>query len=53
MDEKSTPRELSEAELDHVTGGSAIHQGSGKNPSGKKVDVFSGNPHNAPDNPTP
>jgi len=42
------PVELTDAELDHVHGGSAIHQGSGKNPSGNKVGPFEGNPHDQP-----
>jgi hypothetical protein len=41
-------RVLSDAELKHVHGGAAPDQGSGKNPSGNKVDVFSGNPHDRP-----
>jgi len=41
-------RVLSDAELKHVHGGSPPDQGSGKNPSGNKVDVFSGNPHDRP-----
>jgi hypothetical protein len=41
-------KELAEAELEHVHGGAAPDQGSGKNPSGNKVDVFAGNPHDRP-----
>jgi hypothetical protein len=31
-----------------VSGGAPPAQGSGKNPSGKKVDVFAGNPFDRP-----
>jgi len=41
-------RELTEKEIEQVHGGSAIHQGSGKNPSGNKVGPFEGNPHDQP-----
>jgi hypothetical protein len=41
-------KEIAEAELEHVHGGAPPDQGSGKNPSGNKVDVFSGNPHDRP-----
>ncbi len=41
-------KEVAEAELEYVHGGSPPDQGSGKNPSGNKVDVFSGNPHDRP-----
>jgi hypothetical protein len=41
-------RELTDAEVDQVHGGSAIHQGSGKNPAGNKVGPFEGNPHDQP-----
>jgi bacteriocin-like protein len=46
--DKRLMRELKEKELDQVSGGAAPDQGSGKNPSGKKVDVFAGNPHDRP-----
>lgn len=52
MEKETELRVLSDAELKHVHGGgggdSPPHQGSGKNPSGNKVDVFSGNPHDRP-----
>ncbi len=41
-------RVLNESELRQVSGGATPHQGSGKNPSGNKVDPFSGNPHDRP-----
>jgi hypothetical protein len=41
-------KEIAEAELEYVHGGAPPDQGSGKNPSGNKVDVFSGNPHDRP-----
>ena len=48
MENETEPRVLSDAELNHVHGGAPPHQGSGKNPSGNKVDVFAGNPHDRP-----
>jgi hypothetical protein len=48
MENETEPRVLSDAELDHVHGGAPPDQGSGKNPSGNKVDVFAGNPHDRP-----
>lgn len=41
-------RDLKPEELDYVSGGAKIDQGSGKNPSGNKVEPFSGNPHDEP-----
>jgi hypothetical protein len=41
-------RILDEQELRHVSGGAPPAQGSGKNPSGNKVEPFSGNPHDRP-----
>jgi bacteriocin-like protein len=41
-------RALTETELKQVSGGAQPAQGSGKNPSGNKVDPFSGNPHDRP-----
>jgi bacteriocin-like protein len=41
-------RELSEKELQQVSGGAQPDQGSGKNPAGNKVDPFAGNPHDRP-----
>jgi len=41
-------KEIAEAELEYVHGGAPPDQGSGKNPSGNKVDVFAGNPHDRP-----
>jgi hypothetical protein len=41
-------KEIAEAELEHVHGGAPPDQGSGKNPSGNKVDPFAGNPHDRP-----
>jgi bacteriocin-like protein len=41
-------RELNEKELRHVAGGAPPDQGSGKNPSGNKVEPFSGNPFDRP-----
>jgi hypothetical protein len=41
-------RLLDEKELPQVSGGAQPDQGSGKNPSGNKVDPFSGNPHDRP-----
>jgi hypothetical protein len=46
--EDNKVRQLTEAELDHVTGGAPPDQGSGKNPSGNKVGPFAGNPHDRP-----
>ena len=43
-----TMRELDDKELRQVSGGAPPDQGSGKNPSGNKVDPFSGNPHDRP-----
>jgi hypothetical protein len=42
------PIELTEEQLDHVTGGAQPDQGSGKNGGGNTVDVFAGNPHDRP-----
>jgi hypothetical protein len=42
------PRELSEKEIQQVSGGAPPDQGSGKNEGGHKVDVFAGNPHDRP-----
>jgi hypothetical protein len=41
-------RTLEVSELRKVSGGAQPDQGSGKNPSGNKVDPFSGNPHDRP-----
>jgi hypothetical protein len=41
-------RVLKETELKHVSGAGVPAQGSGKNPSGKKVKPFAGNPHDRP-----
>jgi bacteriocin-like protein len=41
-------RELSDKELDAVSGGAPPDQGSGKNEGGNKVDPFAGNPHDRP-----
>ncbi len=41
-------RVLTDKELRQVSGGAPPDQGSGKNPSGNKVDVFAGNPHDRP-----
>ena len=41
-------KEIAEAELEHIHGGSPPAQGSGKNEAGKKVDPFAGNPHDRP-----
>jgi len=41
-------RELNEVETKGVSGGAQPDQGSGKNPSGNKVDPFAGNPHDRP-----
>ena len=41
-------RTLNENELKKVSGAGTPDQGSGKNPSGNKVDPFSGNPHDRP-----
>jgi hypothetical protein len=40
--------ELTDVELDHVSGGAPPHQGSGKNEGGHVVDKFAGNPHDRP-----
>jgi hypothetical protein len=45
---KYTMRTLNETELKQVSGAGTPHQGSGKNPSGNKVEPFSGNPHDRP-----
>lgn len=41
-------RTLTKKETRKVSGGATPDQGSGKNPSGNKVDVFAGNPHDRP-----
>ena len=41
-------RTLTDKEVKKVAGGAPPDQGSGKNPSGKKVDPFAGNPHDRP-----
>jgi hypothetical protein len=41
-------RVLKRKELRQVSGGAPPDQGSGKNPSGKKVEPFAGNPHDRP-----
>ena len=41
-------RVLDEKEQKKVSGAGTPHQGSGKNPSDNKVDVFAGNPHDRP-----
>jgi hypothetical protein len=46
--ERNSLVELTDAELDQVSGGANIDQGSGKNPSGNKVGPFEGNPHDQP-----
>ncbi len=45
---ESKIRDLTDAEVKHVSGGAPPAQGSGKNEAGHKVDVFAGNPHDRP-----
>ena len=48
MEERSDLVELTDAELDKVSGGAPPDQGSGKNGGGNTVDPFAGNPHDRP-----
>jgi hypothetical protein len=41
-------RELTKKEIKKVSGAGTPDQGSGKNPSGKKVEPFAGNPFDRP-----
>ena len=41
-------RTLTGKEIKQVSGAGTPDQGSGKNPSGKKVEPFAGNPHDRP-----